>query len=42
MNRRRKKITHTKELIMTSDNFTEDVTPKQSNGKMLQTYAAYS
>ena len=34
------KVVHTKETI--SNNFTEAVTRKQSNGKMLQKYAAHS
>ena len=34
------KVLHTKETIMTSNNFTEAVTQKQSNRKLLQKYAA--
>ena len=33
------KIVYTKETIMTNNNFTEGVTQKQSNGKMLKRYA---
>ena len=35
------KIIHTKETIMTNNNFTEGVTQKQSNGKMLKKYAVH-
>ena len=35
------KVVHTKETIMTSNNFTEAVTQKQPNGKMHQKYAAH-
>ena len=34
------KIVHTKETIKAYNNFTETVTQKHSNGKMLQKYAA--
>ena len=34
------KVLRTKETIMTSNNFTEAVTQKQSNRKLLQKYAA--
>ena len=35
------KVVYTKETITTSNNFTEAVTQKQSNGKMPQKYAAH-
>ena len=35
------KVVHTKETIKIYNNFTEAVTQKQSNGKMLQKYAAH-
>ena len=35
------KTIHTKETIMTNNNFTEGVTQKQSNGKMLKKYAVH-
>ena len=34
------KVVHTKEAIMTSNDFAEAVTQEQSNGKILQKYAA--
>ena len=35
------KIIDTKETIMTNNNFTEGVTQKQSNGKILKNYAVH-
>ena len=35
------KVVHSKETIITYNNFTEAVTRKHSNGKMLQKYAAH-
>ena len=35
------KIIHTKEAIMTNNNFTEGVTQKQSNRKMLKRYVVH-
>ena len=36
------KVVHTKETILTSNNFTEAVTQKQFNGKILQNFASHS
>ena len=35
------KVVHTKEKVMTHNNFTEAVTRKHPNGKMLQKYTAH-
>ena len=35
------RIIHTKETIMTNNNFKETVTQKQSNGKILKNYAVH-
>ena len=35
------KIIHTKETIMTNNNFKERVTQKQSNGKILKNYTVH-
>ena len=35
------KLVHTKETLMTSNDITEAITQKQSNGKMLQKYGAH-
>ena len=35
------KVVHTKEILMTSNDITEAITQKQSNGKMPQNYEAH-